>query len=489
MRRSIRRALFWLLFCLFAVTAPVAILYSQGYRFDMNRMIFVHSGSVTVKADPSNASIYLNGELQETKKLDIINNSVTLSGLRPGNYSLRVGAEGYQSWEKEVEVHSGLSSEYWNVILTSSSPAAKGLESGNVARFFPSPFGKKIAYAQNLENGLSVWVNTVSQNTSKPVADDREASYRNSKSENIEWNFKEDLMTIPVSRQGRGDDYLVASSEADMQPFFLSDVKNVSAPEKTRWSPKDKNVLYFLAADGKSSDGTFGLYTMDIGTKVPKKVLDGIAAYDISPDYIYFLKNNNVLFRSNLHGDNQEQITTSTFSDGSLGSASRLIVYDKDRQALLAGNGDLIIHNKGETAEIFQKIGEGIEGMQFSDDGKKLLFWSNNEISVRFLRKWETQPFRNENDSETVIRLSTPLSNVLWYQDYEHVLFSTKNKTKLIELDSRDQRNCAEVLESNMENFPAAYDMSAGLYYFLKEDNGEGKIYYIETPVSKGIFG
>ena len=127
-----RKLFFWLAFVLFLATAPLAILYSQGYRFDQYKRIFIHSGSVTVKSVPASVNIYLDGELQPSGSLDIINNSLTVNGLRPGNYNLRLTAEGYNDWEKNIEVHSGVSTEFWNVFLVPQNADPQVLKTQSV---------------------------------------------------------------------------------------------------------------------------------------------------------------------------------------------------------------------------------------------------------------------------------------------------------------------------------------------------------------------
>ena len=70
-----RKLFFWIFVLLFLATTPVAILYSQGYRFDQYKKIFIHSGSITVKSTPASVNIYLNGKLQSSSAFNIINNS------------------------------------------------------------------------------------------------------------------------------------------------------------------------------------------------------------------------------------------------------------------------------------------------------------------------------------------------------------------------------------------------------------------------------
>lgn len=484
MRKTLRRILFWLLVILFLATAPIAILFSQGYRFDHKKMIFVHSGAITLKSLPASVNIFLDGKPQSGKNLDIINSSMTVGGLRPGNYHIEASLDGYSSWGKNVEVHSGLSTEFWNVVLAPQNPKVSELASHSVDRFFPSPFGKKTAYLENLEKGISLRVTDFKKNETHLVYSGNDALFSKDKPDNLEWNFKEDLMLVPVVRGGQKD-YLVASSDGNIESSYLSDMTKFKNIRKARWSPKEKNVIYFLT---KGNGTASNLHTFNLDSNALNLVVPETSIYDLSQNSIYFLQKNNILFRSDLDGDRPVQVNDRPFVGSTIGENSRMIVYDEDRQILISENGELFIRNNGSD-DLLQKIGDGILGAQFSDDGKKLLFWSGNEIKAMFLRKWEVQPYRDENEIQTVIRLSTPIDNVFWFRDYEHIFFSAKNKIKLIELDSRDHRTILDIFENNLDEFPAVYDSGNGYYYFVKDVNGENKIFYFTLPEKTGFFG
>ena len=483
MRKTFRRILFWLLVLLFLVTAPVAILFSQGYRFDQNKMIFVHSGAITLKSLPASVNIFLDGKLQSGKNLDIINSSMTVGGLRPGNYHVEASLDGYSRWAKNVEVHSGLSTEFWNVVLAPQKMAVSELESRNVNRFFPSPFGKKTAYLENIDENISLWMTNFKENNTRPIFTGNDAFFSKDKHENLEWNFKEDLILAPVVRNGQRD-YLVASSEGNIEPSYLSDLAKMKGMLKARWSPKEKNVVYFIAQD---SEKVSNLYSFSLDDSTLELLIPEISVYDLSRSSIFFLQKNNIPFKSDLDGGNLIQINDRPFTNSEIGENGRLIVYDEDRQVLISENGELYVRNNGGE-DLLKKIGDGILGAPFSDDGKKLLFWSENEISVIFLRKWEVQPYRAENEIQTIMRLSTPVDNVFWFRDYEHIFFSVKNKIKLVELDSRDHRTILDIFENNLAEFPAVYDSGNGYYYFVKDSNGEKKISYFALPEKTGFF-
>lgn len=485
MKKIHRKILFWLIFFMFVVSAPLIVLHSKGYRFDQQRGIFVYSGSITLKTIPSSVKIFIDNQEQASKSLDIINNSITINGLKPGTYLVRVEADGYQSWEKIIEAHSGLSTEFWNVVLVPQEPKISGLASQKVFRFFPSPFGKKIAFVQNTDNAFSLFATDFKSNEVSGIFSSNEVSFPENKLDNLEWNFKEDLILAPIKRKTKPD-YLIASASQAVDPVFLADISKLSSIRNARWSPREKDVVYFLAND--ATEGSNGLFRISLLEKSTELVVPEVSAYDISQNLIYFIQKNNILFKSELDGKNIAQVNGIPFSENESGVGSRLIVYDDNRQVFISNEDKLFLHNSG-SENIYQKICDRTLGAQFSDDGKKLLFWSPNEISVAYLRKWEVQPYREENEIQNVVRVSSPVDNVFWFNDYEHVFFSQNKKIKLLELDPRDRKVNMDVFENNLDSFSATYDGRNGYYFFTSNSGDDTKIFYFALPEETGIFG
>jgi hypothetical protein len=482
-----RKLIFWIFVILFLTTTPVAILYSQGYRFDQYRKIFIHSGSITVKSTPANANIYLNGKLQSAGALSMINNSITINGLRPGGYNLKVTIDGYGTWEKSVDVHSGVSTEFWNVFLAPQSLSSKELTAEGVERYFPSPFGKNVAYVKKNGENLEIWSLVVKSNAPTLLFSQKDFNFSADALENIEWNTKETSMIVPVTNSGKND-FIILDSANGQAPIFLSQVTGLSDMDHVRWSPANQNEIYFVAkADGGSQDN---LYSMDLDAKKPEVILEGIKAYDLSSSSIYFLEQNNILYKTDLDGKNGNQLVLVSINFSGNDEKTRLIAYDDSRQAIISESGELYVHNNGEsTGDTLKKIADGIKSVQFSNDGKKILYWNDNEISVLFLRKWDVQPRRAENETQQVVRLSSPIKNVFWYRDYEHIFFSTQNSVKIIELDSRDHRAMDDIFKYNSENFLSSYDSANGIYYYVDEINGTRKLFYVYIPAQTNFFG
>jgi hypothetical protein len=482
-----RKLFFWIFVLLFLTTTPAAILYSQGFRFDQYKRIFIHSGSITVKSTPSSANIYLNGKLQSSSAFNIINNSTTINGLRPGSYNLKVSADGYGTWEKNVDVHSGVSTEFWNIVLAPQKLSPKELSADGVERYFPSPFGKNVAYVKKNADILEIWSIIRSSNVSALILSQKDFDFSSDALENIEWNTKETLFIVPVEHGGKSD-FIVLDSEKGQDPIYLSQIAGFSEMDHVRWSPANQNEIYFVAKP--QDDSQDNLYRMNLGTRKPEIILDGIKAYDLSKNSIYFLQQNNIIYKTDLDGKNENQLVLAPIDLSNADEKTRLIAYDDNRQAIVSESGKLYIHNNGETTgDTLKKIADGIKSVQFSNDGKKLLYWSDNEISVLFLRKWDVQPRRDENEIQQVVRLSFPMKNVFWYRDYEHIFFSTQNSVKIIDLDSRDRRATDDIFKYNAESFLSSYDSANGIYYYVDEIKGTKKLFYVYIPAQTNFFG
>lgn len=138
--------------------APTVVFYSLGYRFDWNKKIFVHSGTIVVKSLPQTVKVSLDGKEVTSKNIDFINQTTNINGITPKKYSLKVSASGYQTWEKESEVHSGIATEYWNVLLPPINLNKKNLIEGDILLYSFSPDKSNLAYFIKQDEWISLFV-------------------------------------------------------------------------------------------------------------------------------------------------------------------------------------------------------------------------------------------------------------------------------------------------------------------------------------------
>ncbi len=481
-----RRAFSWTLIAIYFIGVSILIPYALGYRFSLERGVFVYAGSVTLKVNISNVDIYLDGELLPDKRRNFINNSYHITGLEPGEHRITLSAEGYNTWEKNITVKSGRSTEFWTINLTRKDYPRTKITT-TAMPFYIAPNGniatsKEIEIAQidtnNSNSSNQTSTKTQSQiliinpenKTESLVWQDDFAQIDTS--HNMEWSPSGKFLLAPIIKTNKENQQLVTAAQKPKNPTEstkenktenLSDIViidteaeknqtyiNVSALlpnlkniKTIRWSPQNKDVLVIFAGDTLYNlPITTGLLTTKTTDQITnlRKVITNVNAFTIANDKFYILSSDNIIYGSdNIRDDNVtiEQITTTTF-EGSAKNAE-LFVYNDNQIAIIDKLAQLWLLNNQDidTEATFEKIAENVNSVHFSGDGKKLLWWSDTQISVLFLRKQKAQPAREIGEVINITRLTQPVTNVQWTLNDTHILYSVSNKINLAAIDQR----------------------------------------------------
>jgi Tol biopolymer transport system component len=482
MKRSLsRRFFFWFLVLLFIITVPLIIFYAVGYRFSPSRGIFIYGGSITIKSNPSRVDILIDGEMISKNRVSFLNNSYHISGINPGEHLIEVKTSGFRPWTKKAAVSSGVSSEFWNVLLARENYSRTGYQASGVKKYFISPESDKIALVYEKEDGFSVAVLDIGDNIATEIFSSSQYSFSSNEKENIEWNPNEERIIIPSEKEGKKYYFVVELKTKNA--INLKDVSGLQNLRSVRWDSDNKNIAYFIA-DGH-------LYSFNLENREKLLVAENVSGFDVSSGYIYYLQlPSAIIYRADTGSlDSPEQITTSSLPLDN-DNRCRIIAYDEKRIAVINDqNGRLFIYNKGEDGTYLRELSSEVRDAQFSDDGKKLLFWSDREIFVYFNREWKVQPARAENETKNITRFSENLKNVRWSKDYEHIVFSVGNKIKIIELDHRDHRNVEDIVEIKTGDSEIVSDFSNNKLYFTDLVGCCFDLFSIEFPEKVGFLG
>jgi len=472
-----KKIFWWTLFVLFWLVSALVIGYAFGYRFNWERGVFIYGGSISMKTTPQDADVYINNLLYSSKKLNRINNSYHIDGIQPGEYLLEVKSPGFANWSKKVSVHSGISTEFWNIVLVKNSYKKTSYNANNVSRFFISPRKNLTALAKQEGDDFFVDVLTAQDKTIENIFSSNEYVFTNDAKENIEWTPQAHRVIIPVIKKDTQQKSYFIVDVPTNQTLNLQELAGTDDLSHVRWDPKTKNALFYL------SGGNLYRLDLDAPTEI-RQVAKNISGYELASSGLYYFQlPEGLVYKTNTDGtDTPTQITLSAPSDMS-NPNYQIIVYDDDWLVFLNPENKLYIYNRGELDDYFQQLSANALGSQFSDDGKKLLFWNDHEISAYFVRKWDVQPVRNENETLPITRFSDSIANVQWSRDYEHVIFSTGKQVKFIEIDQRDHRNLMDLFTLNSNNAQITNNNSDGLIYFIDTDaNGTSVLNTIEFP-------
>lgn len=490
----VRKVFFWLLITSFCVITPLIVGYALGYRYNFSRGIFIYAGSITLKTNPEEVSIEINGISDSSQKTNYLNGAYTIDGLKPGEYTIRVFRDGFQDWKKTVTVQSGVSTEFWNVLLPRNEYSfSLYANTEGAVRFFPSPKKNFFAVARNVSNqpfslGITL-VNTANSDV-KEIYKTNNAQITSNTLENIEWSPREDRLLVPLEMPTKNSpneiqkEYLVLPvSSSEEQPKFFGEIIPAGWKiENARWSPEEEGVVYFLHENS--------LWKVSLQTpQSPALVAQNILGYDFYTNNIIALhSDNHILYRHGLAAQSEpEQITRIPLSEDD--GPHRIIAYDDRKAVFLNSRGELFVHNAAKKETFTKKIASSVEGAQFSNDGKKLLFWNSREVSIFFMEEWETQPQRTEGDLIQIARFFDPVHNIQWTRDYEHILFSQGKEMRILDLDMRGEQN-GFTLKTLSTETPSIF-MSADdeRIYYTDKENGEDRFFSIDFPEPETFLG
>lgn len=447
-----RRLFFWILVFVFFLTTPIITAYLMGYRYSIEKGVFIYTGSISFQSNPNqNIDINVNGT-SASSETNQINRAYHIEGLKPGKHLFSISSPGFSTWSKEVTVSSGISTEFWNILLTKKNYEQKtfSIPDGSFS-FFPSPSGDRVAILSKKNEEASITILERSTGNSQRIFSSPTFSFlKNPEEHPLLWSsHDENFIMIPLESKGSAQEHIFIIQTDTAKTTDLKDIIRVNNPQSARWNPKKSNSILFMS-------GATLFETSLESSFESMRIADAVGGYDIVEDSVIFLEQKTgILSQVSLKNpERKEQLTTappegfSFDSDIAKNPASfSVYAYDKTRVAVLQHEtGDLFFYNKGETGTFFKKISTGMKGVQFSDDGKKILYWNDWEIFTIFTRKWDAQPARAEGDRLEVGRFSNMIEHVQWSKEYQHVIFSSGQDIKIAELDDRGGRNTVNIL-------------------------------------------
>ncbi len=548
-------------FVVLGLIAPLIIFYSLGYRFDPKIGIFIYSGTVVLKPTPFDVSVFVDGKPLAKKQIDIINQSININGLRPGEYEIKVSKDGYRDWTKKTRVRSGIATEFWNVTLAPNDSKAKEVLEKNIVKNAFSPNKKKLAYFTREEESLAFYFrdNAGDHLISKETTNERLSV----EAGEIKWSGNNNWLIFSFKKGGQEQVWLFQTDSPDSTLISLNDIlpqppENNDSPVETisdnnlLAEPKQKEKKVTVKPDFYTWDDGGDLYVLsdkkilnfrlkDIVAFANKKLADNKNRNINSNENTNNnengnknsapSRNNNTNLNDN--GKESSSVSSSTITDKSdgftfcgsylcsLSTGERKIkilsltgnlikevdfstemnsefkyqifAYGEKLLAIIDEKKGLFLWDETRFKETgigpITKIGENVTDVYFSDDGKKLLFKTENEAIVYFVRDWEVQPKHLIGEKEIVYSQSDKIEKVQWFYDYQNILVANKKEIWLLELDGREGRNKSLLFGSDKEIFDLSYDGGERKLWFSEGENKDSKkLKEIIFPESSSIF-
>ncbi len=392
MTNRLRKTIILLFLLFFILTAPVLILYSQGYRFDFNwqekKIKLIQTGGIAIGASPNNVSIFLDGKLK--KKTGIFFTTAVVNNLIPKKYNIRVEKEGYYAWEKNLEVKEKQVTEAKYIVLIPENLDVQQL-SQSVEEFWILSENKILVKEISGEKwGLKI-INT-DRNLKIHLIDQDEISKKNSQ-----------LLDLKISSD-KEEIYLSLGLKEQIQYYSVDLGQN----------PPVVTEINFLPEEIES---------------------EKVFVYEIVGNDAYYLDKSGNLFKNNLSFEREEKLSQTAFE---IKNETFYKLTIKNNFIFLFEDTCLYLFDS-EKKE-FEKFSDSVQEIEFSPDNKKMLYFNKHEIWILFLEEQTGQLYKEAMSRQFINRFSDEIKDVAWLNS-EYLVFILGDKIKVIEIDDRDRIN------------------------------------------------
>lgn len=215
----------------FFVTSPLLVLYTAGYRYDFKNGIIQEIGAISIDVLPKNANVFLNDKKIQGKM------PIRLKNVSPGKYKIKISADGFYDWEKEITVETKQTVYFKEIkLIKKSSPEKIG--DGQIEKISLSSDSKYLIYQKINPDKQEFYLRDLNSNKDTFIfGDETEKKYNY----NIEWFKNSNLVAISTDQTARIQ--IIDTNAPELNWDLAKEEKNKIL--KWQWSNGSDPEIYY----------------------------------------------------------------------------------------------------------------------------------------------------------------------------------------------------------------------------------------------------
>lgn len=241
----------------------------------------------------------------------------------------------------------------------------------------------------------------------------------------------------------------------NQKKIFSLSFKNI---QEISLNPQNSQEIFFVKDN-----------TLYLKNEKTLPILNNLISYEISGNNIIWLANSGFIYRSDLSGNTIEVLNIEPFSIKKdalykIISKNGIIFLKENKTPSVNSKGSLFLLNS--KSKIFEKFHEPVKDLKFFDN--KILFFNDNEI-------WFSNLDSKKIEKTFLTRFSEKIEDCFWLNPY-YLIFNTKDKIKILEIDNRDRINIVNLIEFSALSEPAEDEKNPKIFW----NNNNKKLYILE---------
>lgn len=399
MSKSLRLFLFLLFLFAFLISAPIVVLYTAGYRFDLTHGRIVHTAVLNITSEPRNASVIVDGISFSDRT------PAVLETILPGEHTVRLEKEGYLPWETVLNFESREALVMGPIILfLDTQPELRQTLEATIISVHEET--DRFAYATQESSWLEVWVVDVATAQTKLLM---RLPYAATSSYALDWSANGTYLAL-IQTHG---------SRQDVSVTRVSDGTAIALPEETR---DVEDVWWDLGVDPRLYVRTGEELTqIDVGN-LAQEILPFTAKRltSLGNKTVTLSESGNRAVLSYQEGETASIITYLPLGD------YEFVFAPQDLIALSDTRHHRLILLDPQNREQPILVNEEATLWKWNASQDVLLYSSGYDVK-RYVR--------SAHETQTITRLSTPIDQLNWHPKGSSAIYQTNGETVAINLD------------------------------------------------------
>ncbi len=390
----------WIVFLLFAagffLSAPVVILYTAGYRYNVATRELRQTGLLFLSTLPKGAEVFLDGERTGSKT------PILLKTVIPGTHTILLKKNGYLPWEKELSVESRVTTFAQDVPLFLEADATVAL-AASVTTSARDALGEHAAYVVDQGTWWEVWSFSSRSGEETLLA---RVPKEEGPPPNLSWSEAGGFLRV-------GEDQIV--SAANGISFSVTDL--VPQAEEGWWDAgRDDRYL----------------------VRTKEETLVAINALDLSTEKLS-------VYASGARSDGTADILAERTGDHITvsrrqGTTSTLIAYIPiGTYTFLPSSAPYLLLEDRERGHVLLLDGTGADQPILLNARATLWQWRPDERALLYTDGYELHLYTpSSHTDETLTRVSDPITGIAWASLGGAVMYSQGSALSVLALDPRN---------------------------------------------------
>lgn len=419
---------------IFLCAAPIVILYSKGYVFDMTRHAFVQTGALFLKTIPQDVVLKIGPSIKTVSQQSILYNGIFVRNLVPKTYRVQVTSvqNPGASWEKNLDINPLIVTKETRIALpvpqfnptfqpfATSAPAFQEQISDTMLLYATDTNHiERLDMTSGNQTAFATLPNS-NQTTRDPISD-------------ISVSMDADQAVIKTKNQTL---FWFHGSFLNAQTYLATFMKNentVFTELSFYWHPTQDQMLIILTPKaGYLLDTQANTYRQFSANKVLGLSNAGSGSYYVAAD-------SSIKTLIPL-GQNQALQSSGSLASWKNANAFWKLYELPDSQVLAwQKNGPLILLDT-QTQQT-SEIGSRVDAMRISPDQNRVAFADGARVSVKFLRGVFDDVQYAKGQTIQLSEETEPVENLFFTNDTWYVAAVTQHSIAVMEIDTRDPLN------------------------------------------------